>query len=439
MKYVVLPTTGLRGILYMPGDKSISHRAIMLGAIANGTSVFHNCLLSADTWATIAAFREMGVSIQVSDASATVIVQGVGLYGLRCPQNPLDLSNAGTAMRLLSGLLAGQRFNSILTGDRSLCGRPMERVVKPLCAMGANISATGIGYPPLSILGYRDLQAIHYRLPIPSAQVKSSLLLAGLYAEGHTMIEEPQSTRDHTERLLQYFRYPLAIKNGSIQLTGFHPLHPTSFWIPGDLSSAAFFLVAAIITPGSHITIRDVGMNPTRIGMIHILKLMGAKLVIHRPKRWSGPEPYADISACYSVLKGITVPQHAVLSAIDEWPILLVAAACAKTPTLLTGATELRYKESDRIAAMVTGLSVLGVRIKEHQDGVLIEGGGFAMGQQVESCHDHRIAMALAIAGNVAKRAIQIQGCESVQTSLPNFLRLARSMGMQVRVIDEDE
>lgn len=430
--YQTTPTTSLQGELCVPGDKSISHRALILSAIAEGQSTIRGLLMGADNLATLRALQQLGVQIETT-TEKSVVVYGVGLHGLQASSQVLNLGNSGTAIRLLTGLLAGQTFDSRLTGDASLCRRPMTRIVVPLIQMGAKIHMTDQGTPPLTIYGNQTLHGFEYSMPVASAQVKSCLLLAGLYAQGETTLKGLVHSRDHTERMLQTFGYPLLIDKNRITIEGGHQLKATTIDIPTDISSAAFFMVAAIITPGSHLLLNNVGINSTRCGIITLLKKMGANIEILN-LRQQGREDVADINVCYSPLHGITIPEEQVPFAIDEFPILFIAAACAEGETVLHHAKELRVKETDRIAAMVEGLTTLGVSVKELSDGLIIQGGKM-QGGTVESFGDHRVAMAFAIAGNVAEGPVTIRNCANVQTSFPNFVALASKVGIKIKSI----
>lgn len=427
--YNVNPGGQLQGRLRVPGDKSISHRAIMLGSIAEGVTEVRGFLEGEDSLATLAAFRAMGVKIE-GPKQGRVTIHGVGLHGLKAPSGPLDLGNSGTSMRLLSGLLAGQNFDSVLVGDESLSRRPMKRVTEPLARMGACIEATGQGTAPLKIHGGQKLSGIEYVMPVASAQVKSSLLLAGLYANGRTCVTEPAPTRDHTERMLTGFGYAVSRQGNKICLNGVGQLKSTAIDVPADISSAAFFMVGASIAPGSDLTLEHVGINPTRIGVITILRLMGADIEL-LSSREAGGEPVADIRVRYSPLQGIEIPLDQVPLAIDEFPALFIAAACAEGNTVLRGAEELRVKESDRIQVMADGLRVLGIQARPTPDGIIIEGGRLG-GGAIESHGDHRIAMSFAIAALCAKDVITINDCANVNTSFPNFVGLARSAGLVI-------
>ncbi len=429
MQFKLMPGGALRGEVRVPGDKSISHRAIMLGALADGITHISGFLEGEDALATLAAFRAMGVKIE-GPASGSVRVHGVGLHGLQAPATPLDLGNAGTGMRLLCGLLAGQAFDTELTGDASLCSRPMGRVIDPLTSMGAVILSAEGGKPPLLISGGQRLQGIHYDLPMASAQVKSCVLLAGLYSDGRTSVTEPAPTRDHTERMLRGFGYPVESEQGVISLRGGGRLQPREIDVPADISSAAFFLVAASIAPGSDVLLAHVGINPTRTGVLNILQLMGADITLCN-QREVGGEPVADIRVRHAPLRGVDIPLDHVPLAIDEFPVLFIAAACAQGRTVLRGAEELRVKESDRTAAMAEGLNTLGVVSEVLEDGIIIEGGTMG-GGVIRTYHDHRIAMSFAIAALRAQGEITVLDCDHVATSFPGFDALAQGLGLQI-------
>ena len=430
--YQVLPGGNITGQIRVPGDKSISHRAVIFGAIADGITEVTGFLEGEDALATLSAFRQMGVTIEGPDAGK-VMIHGVGIHGLSAPTTPLDLGNSGTSMRLLCGLLSGQAFNSTLIGDSSLAKRPMGRVIDPLAKMGS-VVASNEGRLPLHVQGGNTLYAMEYALPMASAQVKSCLLLAGLYAEGATTIIEPAPTRDHSERMLMGFSYPVVKKDNRITLQGGGRLQATQVDVPADISSAAFFMVAATISPGSTLTLLHVGINPTRTGIINILRLMGADIHLSN-ERETGGEPVADITVRYAPLVGINIPEALVPLAIDEFPVIFVAAACAQGRTVLTGAQELRVKESDRIQVMTDGLNILGIEAIATDDGIVIEGGAL-QGGVINSHGDHRIAMAFVVAGLQAKAAITIEDCANVATSFPSFVQLASAVGMRVEDID---
>lgn len=419
----------LQGQARVPGDKSISHRSIMLGSLAEGITEVSGFLEGEDSLATLQAFRDMGVVIEGPE-KGRVVIHGVGLHGLKAPAGPLYLGNSGTSMRLLVGILAGQTFDSVLTGDESLSTRPMKRVADPLALMGADIETGEGGTPPLRIVGNRSLQGIDYKLPMASAQVKSCVLLAGLYASGETRITEPAPTRDHTERMLRGFGYDVKTEGGQVSLNSRGVLQGRPIDVPSDISSATFFMVAASIADGSDITLSHVGINPTRVGVINILRLMGGDITLLN-ERFAGGEPVADIRVRSAALKGIAIPEEQVPLAIDEFPALFVAAACAEGTTVLTGAEELRVKESDRIQAMADGLAILGVSATSTADGIVIEGGQIQSGV-VDSLGDHRIAMSFAIAGLRATGAILIRNCSNVATSFPGFVELSNSLGLRV-------
>ncbi len=431
--YLIEPGGQLRGRLRVPGDKSISHRSVMLGALARGVREVRGLLEGEDVLATLAAFRAMGIQAE-GPTDGRLVIHGAGLHGLQAPNAVLDMGNSGTAMRLMAGILAGQSFDSVLTGDESLCKRPMARVAEPLGVMGAAIETAPGGRPPLHIHGGRHLQGIDYRLPVPSAQVKSALLLAGLYAEGVTCVTEPAPTRDHTERMLRGFGYAVETDGARISLRGGGILSACSIDVPADISSAAFFLVGAAIAPGSDIVLEHVGVNPTRIGVLNILRAMGASVELMN-LREVGEEPVADIRIASSRLRGIVIPEDQVPLAIDEFPALFIAAACAEGRTVLSGAHELRVKESDRIAVMTEGLQRLGISARETPDGIVIEGGTLR-GGEVDSRTDHRIAMAFAMAGLRAAGQIRVRDCRNVATSFPGFVALAARAGLAIRAVD---
>jgi 3-phosphoshikimate 1-carboxyvinyltransferase len=427
--FLAQPGGRLSGRVRVPGDKSISHRSIMLGSLAEGTTEVQGFLEGEDALATIQAFRDMGVVIE-GPHHGRVTVHGVGLHGLKTPPGPIYLGNSGTSMRLLSGLLAAQPFDTTLTGDASLSKRPMNRVAKPLREMGAVIETGPEGRPPLTIRGGQKLTGMHYDMPMASAQVKSCLLLAGLYAAGETSTTEPAPTRDHTERMLRGFGYPVDVEGATARVESGHTLTATSIEVPADISSAAFFLVAASIAEGSDLTLEHVGINPTRTGVIDILKLMGADITLEN-QREVGGEPVADIRVRSAQLKGIDIPEDLVPLAIDEFPVLFVAAANATGRTVLRGAEELRVKESDRIQVMADGLLALGVKCEPTPDGIIIDGGSYG-GGDVWSHGDHRIAMSCSVASLRAGAPIRIHDCANVATSFPNFLGLAAGAGIRV-------
>jgi 3-phosphoshikimate 1-carboxyvinyltransferase len=420
----------LGGSLRVPGDKSVSHRALMLAAIAEGTSHIGGFLEGEDTRATAAALSQLGVRIEASAAGSRT-VHGVGLHGLRGATQPLDCGNAGTGMRLLTGLLAGQAFDTTLIGDASLSLRPMRRVTEPLALMGAWIETTG-GTPPLQIRGGQPLHGIRYELPVASAQVKSALLLAGLYAVGDTEIVEPHPTRDYTERMLAAFGWPMDFSPGHARLSGGHCLRATDIDVPADFSSAAFFLVAATLVPGSQLRLVRLGLNPRRTGLLHALRLMGADITVENQHE-AGGESVGDLLVRHAPLHGIELPLSLVPDMIDELPVLFVAAAAASGTTVIRGAAELRVKESDRIAVMVEGLRTIGAVIEETPDGAVIHGGHFAAGT-VQTHLDHRIAMSFAVAGLIADGVVRINDCSHVATSFPGFMQLANGCGFGLQL-----
>ncbi len=445
----ISPGGRLTGDIRVPGDKSISHRSIMFGSLAEGVTEVEGFLEGEDSLATLAAFRRMGVVIDGPERGR-VTIHGVGLRGLRAPDGPLDLGNSGTSMRLMSGLLSTQAFDTELTGDASLSRRPMRRVTQPLASMGARIETGDSGTPPLRIRGGSRLHGVRYDMPVASAQVKSALLLAGLYAEGETCVTEPAPTRDHTERMLTAFGYLVTRHHNTVCVKGGGRLNPTRIEIPADISSAAFFMVGAAIAPDSDVTLTGVGINPTRIGVINILQQMGARIELI-DKRMYGGEPVADLRVRTSALKGIEIPLEQVPLAIDEFPAIFIAAACADGRTVLAGAEELRVKESDRIQVMADGLQLLGIDAQPTPDGIIIHGKGGAdargtdvksvpeneavfSGGEIQSHGDHRIAMAFAIAALRASGPICVRDCKNVDTSFPGFVELARRAGLGIQV-----
>jgi 3-phosphoshikimate 1-carboxyvinyltransferase len=433
-KFEARPVRGVSGAIAVPGDKSISHRALMLSGIAEGTSEVTGFLASEDCLASLAAMRALGVHIE-QPSPTHVVVHGVGLRGLRDAKRTLDMGNAGTAMRLFTGLLAGQVFNSQLIGDASLMKRPMERVAKPLREMGADVRTHG-GTPPVDIGGGRHLHGIEYRMPVASAQVKSAVLLAALYADTATTVIQPAISRDHSERMLASCGVRIVSEGLSTTLHPPERLKNQQLTVPGDFSSAAFFIVAGLIAGSEEgLLIQNVGLNPTRTGLLDILRSMGGRIEIENA-RASGAEPVADLRVRVSPLRGIRVPRELVSLAIDELPVLFIAAACARGETWVSGAEELRVKESDRIAAMSAGLTTLGVAHSALPDGMRIEGRGegnaFAAGE-LDSFGDHRIAMSFAIASLRAAGAITIRDVANVATSFPGFVGLAQSVGLAIR------
>lgn len=420
----------LQGSLTIPGDKSVSHRSVMFAALADGTSHIEGFLEGEDTRATARIFSQLGVRIETPSASQR-IVHGVGIDGLQAPSAPLDCGNAGTGMRLLAGLLAGQAFDCTLVGDESLSGRPMRRVTGPLSQMGAKIDTEADGTPPLHVHGGQTLNGIDFASPVASAQIKSAVLLAGLYAHGETSVTEPHPTRDYTERMLSAFGVDIAFSPGKARLRGGQRLRATDIVVPADFSSAAFFLVAASIIPGSELRLKQVGLNPRRTGLLHALRLMGADITEENPAEQGG-EPVADLVVRYAPLKGARIPEELVPDMIDEFPALFVAAAAAEGQTVVTGAAELRVKESDRLAAMATGLRALGMQVDETEDGATLHGGVPLGSGTIESHGDHRIAMAFAIAGQISHGEVRINDIANVATSFPDFDGLARSAGFNL-------
>ncbi len=419
-------TQPISGSMTIPGDKSISHRAIIISSISSGQCTVSNFLMSQDCLNTIKAFRQLGVPIdQTGDAQ--FVVHGQGLHGLKESNSAIDLGNSGTGMRLIAGILSAQPFISVLIGDESLHKRPMKRIITPLEMMGASISATNGQYPPLTITG-GHLKPIDYILPIASAQVKSCVLLAGLAIDGVTRVVEPAKSRDHTEHMLAYFGADISVDGLAITLRGGKELESRDIVVPADISSAAFFIVAAAAMHGARLKLVNIGLNPTRIGIITILKRMGAKISIEQSNAiyesgWN--EPRGDVIVEGSTLNGITIAGDDVPLVIDEIPVLSVAAACANGITKIRDAGELRVKESDRISTMVENLRKIGVKVTEYQDGMDIEGGSLFHSAEVDSFHDHRVAMSMAIAGLFLKSGeIIIRNTKNIDTSFPNFEQL---------------
>lgn len=429
LRFEVSPGGRLSGDIRVPGDKSISHRSIMLGSLAEGVTEVSGFLEGEDNLATLNAFRELGVNIE-GPGQGRLVIYGVGMHGLKAPAKPVYLGNSGTSMRLLAGLFAAQSFDCILTGDESLSRRPMRRVTDPLETMGASLKTTEAGTPPIEIHGNQKMCGIDYVLPVASAQVKSSILLAGLYANGQTCVTEPAPTRDHTERMLRGFGYTVKTVGNKICLLGGGKLSATNIDVPADISSAAFFMVGASIAADSDIMLQHVGVNPTRTGVINILKLMGADITLLNEHEVGG-EPVADIRVRSAALHGINIPEEQVALAIDEFPAIFIAAACAEGQTVLTGAKELRVKESDRIQAMVNGLSILGIDATPTEDGIVINGGRLQSGT-IDSCGDHRIAMSFAMAALRSEGVVSIQDCANVNTSFPGFAALAATAGLNI-------
>jgi 3-phosphoshikimate 1-carboxyvinyltransferase len=432
MHFKVTPSALRDARVTVPGDKSVSHRALLLGSIAEGRTEVSGFLDGDDCLATAAAMRSLGVRID-QPSPTELIIEGVGLHGLRAPAADIDLGNSGTAMRLMAGLLSGQAFGSVLTGDASLTGRPMGRIIKPLTQMGAAIESDCDGTPPLQISGGLQLHGIHYDLPIASAQVKSAVLLAGLYAQGTTSVTEPAVTRDHTERMLGAMGVEIMSDGNRIALDGGQSLCGTQVRVPADLSSATFIILGTLLSQDADILIENVGINPTRTGVLDILRAMGANISLEHPQRL-GKEPVADIRVRASQLHGGPVDPALVSLAIDEFPALFVAAASASGKTTFSGIGELRVKESDRIAAMADGMRRLGIRVDESADGAVVHGGRFT-GGEVESFHDHRVAMSLAMAATIADDEVMIRDVDNVDTSFPGFCDRVTAIGGAIEIL----
>ncbi len=429
LEYSVDQGGSLTGNIEVPGDKSMSHRSVMFGSMATGVTEVSGFLEGEDALHTLAAFENMGVSIERT-GPGKLVIHGKGVNALHAPDAPIYHGNAGTGMRLMAGVLAGLRIQTTLTGDASLSSRPMARIVDPLKLMGAQVSTSDSGTPPITLHGGEPLNAIEYTTPMASAQVKSCILLAGLHAQGRTIVHEPDVTRDHTERMLRGFGVDVQSNGLTAAIDGGQQLQATTLRVPGDISSAAFFLVGAAMVPGSNLTINNVGLNPTRRGVVDILRLMGADIT-ELNQRESGGEPVADLLVVGKRLQGIDVPEELVSLAIDEFPALFVAAASAEGTTVVTGAEELRVKETDRIQVMTDGLRALGVDITDTPDGARIVGGP-VQGGTVDSVGDHRTAMSFAMAGLLADGPIKILDCDNVATSFPNFVSLAAGVGLRV-------
>lgn len=419
--YTVKPARAVSGEIMVPGDKSISHRSIMLGSLALGETRVTGFLRGEDNFATLNAFRAMGIGIE--DDGTVLRISGKGIHGLTEPSDVLDCGNSGTSMRLMTGLLAGQRFFSVLSGDQYLRKRPMKRVIQPLSAMGASIfGRAGGDKAPLAIVG-KELHGITYASPVSSAQVKSAILLAGLYADGDTTVTEPHLSRDHSERMLRHFGADLTTFSGGVTIRSGNQLQGREITVPGDISSAAFFLVAGLIVPDSELLIRGVGVNPTRTGIIDVLSAMGGDIQLLNPREASG-EPVADLLVRSSRLKGVEIGGDVVPRAIDEFPVICVAASLAEGRTVVRDAMELRVKETDRIKAMATNLSLAGVGVEETADGMVIEGRERLNGCRVESFGDHRIAMSMLIAGLAADGETTVTDVGCIATSFPDFITL---------------
>lgn len=435
MDLIVERSGPLRGEVSVPGDKSVAHRALLIGAVASGVTRVSHLLHAEDTHHTADALRALGIEVEVGPGNGPVKIRGAGLDGFRAPSQPLYLGNSGTGMRLLAGLLAGQPFSCVVEGDASLSRRPMDRIARPLGMMGARITGEGERcLPPLQVEGKRPLKAIQYELPVASAQVKSAILLASLYADGETEVIEPLPTRDHTERMLRLFGADVKARGTSIAVRGGQKLAAQDLTVPGDISSAAFFLVAASTVPGSEILLPGVGVNPRRTGILEALREMGAGITLHNEREESG-EPVADIAAEYAPLKGCTVDAELALRAIDEIPVLCVAAAFARGETVIRGAAELRVKESDRIGSMAAALRAVGAEVEELPDGMIVKGGKELRGGKCDSGGDHRVAMAMAVAGLAAAGTTAIGGAEWVATSYPDFARHLAILGARISQI----
>jgi 3-phosphoshikimate 1-carboxyvinyltransferase len=431
--FTAKPSSALNGRVRVPGDKSISHRAVMLGALASGRTEVTGFLPGEDCLATLAAVQAMGVRAARSGAT-DVVLEGVGLRGLHAPAAALDMGNSGTAMRLFTGLLSGQGFDSTLTGDESLSRRPMERVAAPLRLMGAQIDTVN-GMPPLRVHGGRPLSGIRYEMPVASAQVKSAVLLAGLYAQGETVVVESAVTRDHTERMLSAFGQPVEVEGPVVRLKPTGHLQGCRIDVPGDLSSATFLLLAGALATAGEVVIDHVGLNPTRTGILDIFRLMNVDLTVE-PTGTAGGEPVGRIRVRPSQLRGTAIPPRLVPLAIDEFPAVFAAAALAEGETLISGAEELRHKESDRIGVMAQGLRALGVTVAETPDGARIQGGGLDSGT-LDSRGDHRVAMAFAVAAARARGPITILDTANVATSFPGFVALSRQIGLSLEEADD--
>ncbi len=426
----IKPAKSLRGGVRVPGDKSISHRAVMLASISEGRSVIKGFLSAGDTLRTVKAFENMGIKVE-GEGTDNLIIGGKGLDGLREPEDVLDLGNSGTSTRLLTGLLSGQRFFSVLTGDDSLRKRPMKRVTTPLKSMGAEINGRDdAGFAPLAIKG-KTLKSIEYESPVPSAQVKSSILLAGIYAEGKTKVKEPGKSRDHTERMLRASGAEIKEYDLTVSIKGRPTLRARNIEVPGDFSSAAFFIVAGILVPASEVIMKNVGVNPTRTGLLDILKRMKAEIHLEN-LRDVGGEPVADISVKSGHLGGAEIKGNEILKAIDEFPILCVAASLSEGETVIREAAELRLKESDRISVMTKELRKMGVEIEEFPDGIRIKGRERLRGAVCNSHGDHRVAMAIAIAGFLADGETTVQDAGWISTSFPGFMDALRLLGGKI-------
>jgi len=415
---IVRKADGIKGHISVPGDKSISHRAVILGCLADGITTISNFLEGEDCLRTVTAFSNMGIEIEMP-SPASLVIRGNGLHGLSRPDEPIYAGNSGTTMRLLAGVLAAQKFPSTLTGDESLTKRPMKRIIEPLAGMGATISSAKGGYPPLTIKG-GTLYPVRYELPLASAQVKSCILLAGLYSDGSTSVIEPSKSRDHTERMLEYMGADIKADGLKVTVRGNAELKAGPIIVPGDISSASFFITAALLTKNSTLKIKGVGINPTRTGFLDVLKRMGAKIAIEN-KHTVNNEPVGDLCIESSRLRGVKVEGSIIPALIDEIPILAVAACMAEGVTEISDAAELRVKETDRLKAISSELSGMGARIREKKDGLVIEGNARLKGATVNSFKDHRMAMALVVAGLLAEGETVIRDTDCMDTSFPGF------------------
>jgi 3-phosphoshikimate 1-carboxyvinyltransferase len=425
-KITINPAESIKGQINVPGDKSISHRAVIISSLAEGVTHLRNFLLGEDCLNTLKAFRAMGIQAEIED-DGTVTIHGNGLNGLREPEDVIDIGNSGTSIRIMSGVLAGQPFYSVLTGDSSIRTRPMGRITEPLKQMGAQIFGRGNGaLAPLTIIG-GDLKPLHYNTPVASAQVKSSILMAGLFADGYTTVTEPAQSRDHTERMLRFLGAEVQSDGLTHQLKGLPRLKGREIIVPGDISSAAYFLVAAAVTPGSESLVKGVGINSTRAGILEALEQMGARIQLENRQEVSG-EPIADIRISHSKLHGATFKGDIIVRMIDEIPLLAVAATQAGGATVIRDATELRVKETDRIAAMTQELRKMGAEVEPLEDGMVISGKQKLRGTECDSHGDHRIAMSVAVAALIADGETTIADIECVETSFPGFWELLGSV-----------
>ena len=417
MNIKITPVKTLKGEITIPGDKSISHRAVMFGSLAKGDTHISGFLNGDDCISTIKCFNKLGIEIQTEGNK--VVVHGKGLHGLRSSATPLDVGNSGTTIRLISGILCGQPFDTVLTGDASIQKRPMSRIIMPLSQMGATIESTNDGFAPLTIRGSK-IHAIDYTMPIASAQVKSSVLLASLFADGETIVREPVASRNHTEIILNSFGANIKSENGVITSSPVEQLNAVDINVPGDISSAAYFIVAALIVPGAEVTVKNVGVNPTRTGILDALKAMGADITIENLSQ-NGGEPCADITARYSDLKATVIKGDIIPRMIDEIPVFAVAALHAEGTTLVQDATELKVKESNRIVTMIQELGKMGAEITETNDGMVIRGSQQLKGASVYSHLDHRVAMSCAVAALAAQGETEIIDGDCVGISFPDF------------------